>query len=220
MTTTDHDLVVLSLGMVPGWDPEGRCAVAKGSDGFIKNVKPKIAPTLTNVKGIFVTGVAAGPKDIVDTIAEAGASAMEASRYLASSETGKPRGSDSEPGLTVWGGRRRTWAKRHRARVVERRFEADGEPRATGNWEKTERRKKNRSASPEGKVGVYICHCGGNISDHVDVEKVCERPEGPGRRRGPDQDVHVLGPGAGTDRRGPQAAGRSGGGGLLRPQPP
>lgn len=26
-----------------------------------------------------------------------------------------------------------------------------------------------------GKVGVYICYCGGNISDHVDVEAVCER---------------------------------------------
>ena len=25
------------------------------------------------------------------------------------------------------------------------------------------------------KVGVYICHCGGNISDHVDVEKVAEK---------------------------------------------
>jgi heterodisulfide reductase subunit A len=24
------------------------------------------------------------------------------------------------------------------------------------------------------KIGVYICHCGGNISDHVDVEKVVE----------------------------------------------
>ncbi|MBW2342742.1 MAG: CoB--CoM heterodisulfide reductase iron-sulfur subunit A family protein [Deltaproteobacteria bacterium] len=24
------------------------------------------------------------------------------------------------------------------------------------------------------KVGVYVCHCGGNISDHVDVKKVCE----------------------------------------------
>lgn len=24
------------------------------------------------------------------------------------------------------------------------------------------------------KVGVYICHCGGNISDHVDVDKVAE----------------------------------------------
>lgn len=27
------------------------------------------------------------------------------------------------------------------------------------------------------KVGVYVCRCGGNISDHVDVEKVCEQLE-------------------------------------------
>lgn len=28
----------------------------------------------------------------------------------------------------------------------------------------------------EGKrVGVYICHCGGNISDHVDVDALCEK---------------------------------------------
>ncbi|MFW5636704.1 MAG: CoB--CoM heterodisulfide reductase iron-sulfur subunit A family protein, partial [Thermodesulfobacteriota bacterium] len=25
------------------------------------------------------------------------------------------------------------------------------------------------------KVGVYVCYCGGNISDHVDVEAVAER---------------------------------------------
>lgn len=83
VTTADHDLVVLSLGMVPGWDPEGLCAVSKGSDGFIQSIMPKTAPTLTDMEGVFVTGVAAGPKDIVDTIAEAGAAAMEASKYLA-----------------------------------------------------------------------------------------------------------------------------------------
>jgi heterodisulfide reductase subunit A len=27
----------------------------------------------------------------------------------------------------------------------------------------------------EAKVGVYICHCGGNISDHVDVHQLAER---------------------------------------------
>ena len=27
----------------------------------------------------------------------------------------------------------------------------------------------------EKKVGIYICHCGGNISDHVDVERLAER---------------------------------------------
>ncbi len=83
VTSAEHDLVVLSLGMVAGWDPDGRCAVSTGSDAFIKTVKPKIAPTLTEMEGVFVAGAAAGPKDIVDSIVEAGAAAMEASKYLA-----------------------------------------------------------------------------------------------------------------------------------------
>lgn len=28
------------------------------------------------------------------------------------------------------------------------------------------------------RIGVYICHCGGNISDYVDVEKVRQSVEG------------------------------------------
>ncbi|HUX68962.1 MAG TPA: disulfide reductase, partial [Cellulomonadaceae bacterium] len=28
--------------------------------------------------------------------------------------------------------------------------------------------------SEDRRIGVYICHCGGNISDYVDVEKVRE----------------------------------------------
>ncbi|HZK13210.1 MAG TPA: FAD-dependent oxidoreductase, partial [Desulfobaccales bacterium] len=35
--------------------------------------------------------------------------------------------------------------------------------------------KKHPDPVPGGKVGVYVCYCGGNISDAVDVEKVCER---------------------------------------------
>jgi heterodisulfide reductase subunit A len=79
----EHDLVVLSLGMLPGWNPEGHCSLTTASDKFIKTVKPKLAPTLTDLPGVFVAGAAAGPKDIVDSIVEAGAAAMEASRYLA-----------------------------------------------------------------------------------------------------------------------------------------
>ncbi len=78
----EHDLVVLSLGLVPGWDPQGRCAVSTASDGFIKTILPKIAPTLTDTDGVFVAGAASAPKDIVDSIVEAGAAAMEASNYL------------------------------------------------------------------------------------------------------------------------------------------
>ena len=80
--TREHDLTVLSLGILPEWNPMGVCPVSVDGDAFIKSIMPKIAPTLTDMEGVFVAGVAAGPKDIVDTIAEAGAAAMEASIYL------------------------------------------------------------------------------------------------------------------------------------------
>ncbi len=82
LVTRDHDLVVLSLGMVPEWNPAGICSVSTDNDAFIKSTMPKIAPTVTNMEGVFAAGVAAGPKDIVDTISEASAAAMEASIYL------------------------------------------------------------------------------------------------------------------------------------------
>ena len=76
-----HDLVVLAQGMVPGWKPADSTPVACASDGFVAT--PTLtAPTMTTAPGIFVAGTAAGPKDIVDTIAEAGAAAMQASQYL------------------------------------------------------------------------------------------------------------------------------------------
>ena len=36
---------------------------------------------------------------------------------------------------------------------------------------------KDKKASPGQKVGVYVCHCGGNISDHVAVDQVCKNAE-------------------------------------------
>ena len=74
--------VVLSLGMIPGWNPQGVCPVAADDDHFIQTIRPKLAPTLTDMAGVFVAGAAAGPKDIVDTITESGAAAMEAAKYL------------------------------------------------------------------------------------------------------------------------------------------
>jgi len=91
----EHDLVVLSLGMLPGWVPQGHCALSTGADHFIKTVQPKLAPTLTDVDGVLVAGAAAGPKDIVDSIVEAGAAAMEASRYLAAREGSRKPGAMS-----------------------------------------------------------------------------------------------------------------------------
>ncbi len=89
VTRREHDLVVLSLGMIPDWNPAGICKVTTDDDAFIKCIQPKLSPTLTEMEGVFVAGTAAGPKDIVDTIAEAGAAAMEASNYLNSLASGR-----------------------------------------------------------------------------------------------------------------------------------
>jgi heterodisulfide reductase subunit A len=82
LATREHDLVVLSLGMVPHWNPAGVCDLPTSDDNFIQCTMPQIQPTVTAMEGVFAAGVATGPKDIVDTIAEAGAAAIEASNYL------------------------------------------------------------------------------------------------------------------------------------------
>ena len=79
-----HDLVVLSLGMAPGWRPEGVPGLSVAEDGFLHQPHAKLRPAATDGEGIFVAGTAAGPKDIVDSIAEGGAAAMEASVFLQS----------------------------------------------------------------------------------------------------------------------------------------
>jgi heterodisulfide reductase subunit A len=56
--------------------------VAEADDGFLAAADPKLAPTLTPTEGVFMAGAAAGPKDIVDTVVEAGAAASEAAIYL------------------------------------------------------------------------------------------------------------------------------------------
>lgn len=81
-----HDLVVLSLGMLPGYDPYPVYKVSSAEDGFVRTPIVNISPSLTGRSGIFVTGTAAGPMDIVDSIMLAGAAAAEAAAYLQSRE--------------------------------------------------------------------------------------------------------------------------------------
>jgi heterodisulfide reductase subunit A len=78
-----HDLVVLSVGMLPGYDPRALYGVPTADDdGFVAIPSPNIRPGVTGAPGIFVTGTAAGPMDIVDSIVMAGAAAAEAAAYL------------------------------------------------------------------------------------------------------------------------------------------
>jgi heterodisulfide reductase subunit A len=79
-----HDLAVLSVGMLPGYDPSSLYEVPVDKDGFIKAPNTNISPTLTMREGIFATGTATGPMDIVDSIVTAGAVAAEAAAYIES----------------------------------------------------------------------------------------------------------------------------------------
>ncbi len=75
------DMVVLSVGMEPHADAsEVRRLfnITCSSEGFFLERHPKLAPVNTFTDGIFLAGSCQGPKDIPDTVAQAGAAAAEA----------------------------------------------------------------------------------------------------------------------------------------------
>ncbi len=82
VTENKHDLVVLSVGMLPGYDAQPIYGVPAAEDGFVQIPDYNVAPTATPQKGIFAAGTATGPMDIVDSIMTAGAAAAEASAYM------------------------------------------------------------------------------------------------------------------------------------------
>jgi heterodisulfide reductase subunit A len=53
-----------------------------GSEGFFLERHPKLAPVNTFTDGIFIAGACQGPKDIPDTVAQAGAAAAEADALI------------------------------------------------------------------------------------------------------------------------------------------
>ena len=84
-----HDMVVLSLGMVPAPESNRVLGLLLGSDYFIAIPSPNASPCATNRPGVFVTGTAMGPMDIVDSIITASAAAANASAYIRSTNNGK-----------------------------------------------------------------------------------------------------------------------------------
>ena len=85
-----HDLVVLSVGMIPADNPGPVFGVPVGDDGFIHIPDPNIAPCVTDQVGIYAAGAATGPMDIVDSIVTAGAAAAEVAAYLEAHNGHKP----------------------------------------------------------------------------------------------------------------------------------
>jgi heterodisulfide reductase subunit A len=77
-----HDLVVLSVGMLPAYNPQPIYNIPVGDDAFVSLPNPNISPCETDRAGIFATGTAIGPMDIVDSVLMAGAAAAEAAAYI------------------------------------------------------------------------------------------------------------------------------------------
>jgi heterodisulfide reductase subunit A len=75
------DMVVLSVGLEPHPDSEKvrrLFNMSCSSEGWFLERHPKLAPVSTFTDGIFLAGCCQGPKDIPDSVAQAGAAAAEA----------------------------------------------------------------------------------------------------------------------------------------------
>jgi heterodisulfide reductase subunit A len=75
------DMVVLSTGLEAREDADQvrrMFNMSCSSEGWFLERHPKLAPVSTFTDGVFIAGCAQGPKDIPDTVAQAGAAAAEA----------------------------------------------------------------------------------------------------------------------------------------------
>jgi heterodisulfide reductase subunit A len=75
------DMVVLSVGLEAQDDAQDvrrLFNISCSTEGFFLEKHPKLAPVSTFTKGVFLAGCCQGPKDIPDTVAQAGAAAAEA----------------------------------------------------------------------------------------------------------------------------------------------
>jgi heterodisulfide reductase subunit A len=81
----DADMLVLSTGMRPS---EGSKEIAElfnvelNDTGFYKEIDEKVANITTRAPGVFIAGTSTGPKNIPDSIAQAGAAAFMGSNYM------------------------------------------------------------------------------------------------------------------------------------------
>jgi len=75
------DMVVLAVGMEPKEDAQDvrrMFNISCSTEGFFLERHPKLAPVDTFTDGIYIAGACQGPKDIPDSVAQAGAAAAQA----------------------------------------------------------------------------------------------------------------------------------------------
>jgi len=79
------DMVILSVGLEPHEDADDfrkLFSISCSKEGWFTERHPKLAPVSTATDGIWLAGCCQGPKDIPDTVAQAGAAAAEALSFI------------------------------------------------------------------------------------------------------------------------------------------
>jgi heterodisulfide reductase subunit A len=79
------DMVILSVGMEPQPDAQEtrkKFNISCSLEGWYLERHPKLAPVSTFTDGVWIAGACQGPKDIPETVAQAGAAAAEALAFV------------------------------------------------------------------------------------------------------------------------------------------
>jgi len=83
------DMVVLSVGVQPSADRDklaSMLTLSKTSDGFFMESHPKLKPVDAPTRGVYFAGFCESPKDIKDSVCQAGAAASRAGAILNAGE--------------------------------------------------------------------------------------------------------------------------------------
>jgi len=83
------DMVVLSVGVVPAKDRDkiaSMLTLSKTSDGFFMESHPKLKPVDAPTRGVYFAGFCESPKDIKDSVCQAGAASSRAGALLNAGE--------------------------------------------------------------------------------------------------------------------------------------
>jgi len=81
------DMLVLSVGTVPRKETDlvrQLFTLSRTGDGFLMEAHPKLRPVDAPTKGVYIAGCAESPKDVKDSVTQAGAAAARAEILLSS----------------------------------------------------------------------------------------------------------------------------------------
>jgi len=85
LETHEQEMIVLSLGLIPPEDQgliKQLLTLSTTEDGFFLESHPKLKPVDAPTRGVFFAGCAEAPKDVKDSVTQAGASAARAQIIL------------------------------------------------------------------------------------------------------------------------------------------